>query len=198
VLPDNPVLPPGASRGRRAPLTIPACLRLNGCFRKSSTAGAGKKNSLRSNSFFPDRPICTVFPGRSESAQVVVPASGPRYFLNALEQSSARVRLSACAEHSASAWALLLFKLVRPFDCSCLALRANGLSDLRSLFPFVLSLSKETCRMSDQCSALPVGTANLPTLRRPVLACDSSDQSKICLSAASLFCSADGAGQKRK
>jgi len=85
VLPVSPVLPPGASRGRRAPLTIPACLRLNGCFRKSSTAGAGKKNSLRSNSFFPDRPVCTVFPGRSESAQVGVPTSGPQYFLGSFK-----------------------------------------------------------------------------------------------------------------
>ena len=103
VLPDSPVLPPGASRGRRAPLTIPACLRLNGCFRKSSTAGAGKKNSLRSNSFFPDRPVCTVFPGRSESAQVVVPTSGPHYFLNAFRakqcksQAFSLCRRAACA-----------------------------------------------------------------------------------------------------
>ena len=95
--------PGSASRGRRAPLTIPACLRLNGFFRKSSTARAGKKNSLRSNSFFPDRPICTVFPGRSESAQIVVPASGPRYFLNAFRakqcksQAFSLCRRAACA-----------------------------------------------------------------------------------------------------
>ena len=102
-------------KGRRAPLTIPACLRLNGCFRKSSAAGAGKKNSLRSNSFFPDRPICTIFPGRSESAQIVVPASDPHYFLNAFRAKQCKSQAFSLCKRTACAlfWAQPNAKSVR-------------------------------------------------------------------------------------